>query len=155
MQAYHADLTYESMQREGSEEYLCTRNPVETDGSRSDLHQQSSFSCLREPHVPLLYFARTLDTCRQEVGWRNGGRRTILPMKRRSLPGLLWIFSDFLWRQTICNHRGVSISLFLSRKQFSFCVFITITKNSSFFFSPSYFFLSENQFSALFINWSG
>ena len=46
MQAYHADLTYESMQRGGSEEYLCMRNPVETDGSRSDLYQQGSSSCL-------------------------------------------------------------------------------------------------------------
>ena len=68
MQAYHADLTYKSMQREGSEEYLCTWNPVETDGSRSDLHQRGSFSCLREPHMLLLYFARTPDTCKQEVG---------------------------------------------------------------------------------------
>ena len=46
MQAYHVDLTYESMQRGGSEEYLCTQNPVETDRSQSDLHQHSSSSCL-------------------------------------------------------------------------------------------------------------
>ena len=39
MQAYHVDLTYESMQRGGLEEYLYTQNPVETDGSQSDLHQ--------------------------------------------------------------------------------------------------------------------
>ena len=156
MQAYHADLTYESMQRGRSEEYLCTQNPVETDGSRSDLHQQGFFSCLREPHVLLLYFARKPDTFRQEVGWRDGGRRTILPVKRRSLPGLLSEFSfDFLWRQTICNHRRVSVSLFLSRKQFPFSVFVTITKISSFFFLSFVFFLSENHFSALFINWSG
>ena len=102
-----------------------------------------------EPHVSLLYFARTLETYRQEVGWWDGGRRTLLPVKRQSLSGLLSEFSfDFLWRQTICNHRRVSVSLFLSRKRFPFSVFVTIMKISSFFFSPSYFFfLSENQFS--------
>ena len=36
--------------------------------------------------------------------------------------------------QTICNHRGVSVSLFSLRKLFPLCVYVTITKISSFFF---------------------
>ena len=141
MQAYHRDLTYESMQRGGSEEYLCTWNPVETDGSRSDLHQQGSFSCLWEPHVSLLYFARTSDTCRQEVGWRDGGRRIILPMKRRSLLGLLSEFSLTFCecRRSAITEESLSLS-FLSGNSFLSACLHNNYEDLSFFLSPSYFF---------------
>ena len=51
---------------------------IENEAGRSDLQVEVPPFALREPYVPLLYFARTSDTYEQEVERKGQWRRTLL-----------------------------------------------------------------------------
>ena len=132
----------------GSEEYLYMRNPVETDGSRSDPHQQGSSWCLREPHVSLLYFARTPDTCRQEVGWGMVEGEQFSCEETISSWTSLWIFfwlsvkaDDLQSQKSLCLSFSLKETISCLRNNYEDLFFLL--------FSFVFFFLSENNFSSL------